>query len=184
MNQARQGVCELAELVFEKPLSGTFQEVLFGSDKGNTVWVKFSDGDGINEWVGKFEVGGSGSAQVAKYDQPDKFIVSAGGFAYLVDATNRKLMNQYRNDNALEIVFDSRRKLLVVADYTHLHWVEFGGKDFFSRQISVDGICGLKIEDNILSGLAYRNYGIEQKFWFDLENLKILRWEKPWWKFW
>jgi hypothetical protein len=194
MNEPKPEPCELAEQVFEKPLSGAFEEVLFGSDRGNILWVKFSDKDGINEWIGKFEVGGSGAGYVTKYEEPDKFVVSAGGFAYLVDATNRRLMSQYHNDNALEIIFDCKRKSLIVADNTDLHWIEFGGKTSFSRQISVDGICGLKIEGEILSGLAYRNYDNEQRFWFDLDTLKILRWEeiisktpaekKIWWKFW
>jgi hypothetical protein len=184
MNQVKQETCELAEQVFEKPLSGAFEEVLFGSDRGNTLWVKFSDKDGINEWIGKFGVGSRGAGRIVKFAEPDKFIVSAGGFVYLIDATNRKLINHYRNDNALEIIFDIKRKSFIVADYTDLHWIEFGGKILFSRQISVDGIYDLKIEGNVLSGQAYKDYDKVQKFWFDLDKLKILRWERPWWKFW
>lgn len=30
-----------AEVIFEKPLSGEFEEVLFGSASGNTLWVRF-----------------------------------------------------------------------------------------------------------------------------------------------
>ena len=50
----------------------------------------------------------------------------------------------------------------------------------FSQKIAVDGIRDLKIEGGILSGLAYRHYGeeYEERFWFDLNTLKILRWEK------
>jgi hypothetical protein len=112
----------------------------------------------------------------------------------LVDATNRKLVSQYCEQKARDITYDSKRKLLIVADYTQLHWIEFGNKILFSRKIAVDGIRDLKIDGNILSGLAISNYGGEEKrFRFDLEALKILGWEKAssrnsrskksWWKF-
>ena len=179
MNQSNPEPCELAEQVFEKPLSGAFEEVLFGSDLGNTLWVKFSDKDGINEWIGKFGVGGSGAGRIVKFAEPDKFIVSAGGFVYLIDATQRKLVSQYRNDNALDIIFDIKRKSFIVADYTQLHWVEFSGKTLFSRKVSMDGIYDLKIVGNVLSGQAYKDYDKVQKFWFDLDKFEILRWEKP-----
>jgi hypothetical protein len=79
MNQANQEPCELAEVIYEKPLSGAFEEVLFGSDRGNTLWVKFSDKNGINEWIGKFGVGGWGAGRIIKVTEPDRFLISAGG---------------------------------------------------------------------------------------------------------
>ena len=108
-------------------MSGAFEEVLFGSDLGNTLWVKFSDKDGINEWIGKFGVGGQGAGRIIKVAEPDRFLVSAGGYAYLVNATDRKLVNQYYEENACDVIYDIKRKLLIVADYTELRWVEFGG---------------------------------------------------------
>jgi hypothetical protein len=194
MIKENEEVCELAEQVFEKPLSGAFEEILFGSDAGNTLWVKFSDKNGINEWIGKFGVGGSGAGRVIKVAEPDRFLVSAGGFAYLVDATNRKLVNQYCDHNTRDIIYDHKRKLLIVADYTELHWIEFENKILFSRKIAVDGIRDLKIEGNVLTGLAILDYGgKEKRFRFDLDTLKILGWEKvssktsdnkkSWWKF-
>ena len=197
MNQAKPEPCEIAEIIEERPLSGEFDEVLFGSDKGDTLWVKFSDQNGINEWVGKFGVRGFGTARVIKFEEPDLFIVALRSSAYLVDATNRKLINEYQNDNALDITYDDKRKTLLVADHTDLHWVEFGGKRLFNRKISVHGIRELMIEGNILSGLGYANYdGEEKRFTFDLDQLKIIGWEKlpsgnphggrqkPRWKFW
>lgn len=188
--------CELAEVIYEKPLSGAFEEVSFGSDKGNTLWVKFSDKDGIVEWIGKFSDGGSGSRRVVKITEPDRFFVSAGNFAYIIDATSRQLVSQYCEENVCDITYDVPRKLLIVADYTQLRWVNFEGEILTSKSIGVDGIRDLKIEGRVLSGLAYRDYGDEkeQKFTFNLDKLEILRWEKipskitsskkSWWKFW
>ena len=194
MSQNNPEQCELAEIIYEKPLSGVFEEVLFGSDLGNTLWIKFSDKNGINEWIGKFGVGGSGAGWVAKFEEPDKFVVSAGGFAYLVDATNQKLISNFKDNNIHESIFDDKRKLIIGADYTELYWIDLNGRVLFSRKISVDGIYCLKIEGNVLSGEAYRNYEKLQNFWFDLDKLEIINWEettsassqkkKPWWKFW
>jgi hypothetical protein len=197
VNSSKPEPCEIAEIIEERPLSGEFEEVLFGSDKGDTLWVKFSDKNGINEWVGKFGVRGCGTARVIRIDEPDLFIVALRSHAYLVNATHRKLIHEYQNDNALDITYDAKRKTLIVADHTDLHWVQFGGRTLFSRKISVDGIRELMIEGNILSGLGYANYdGEEKRFTFDLDQLKIIGWEKLpsgnphgsgkkfWWKFW
>jgi hypothetical protein len=196
MNQTSQEPCELAEVVYEKPLSGAFEEVLFGSDRGNILWVKFSDKDGVNEWIGKFGDGHHwGSRRVTKVAEPDRFFVSAGGFAYLIDATTRKLVSQYCKHNVLDVAYDGQKNLLIVADYKRLNWVEFDGKTLFSKNVAVDGIRDLKVESRILSGLAIKNYGDEEKrFKFDLDKLEIVGWEKlpstkpkgakAWWKFW
>lgn len=196
MNHKETEPCELAEVIYEKPLSGAFQEVPFGSELGNTLWVKFSDRNGINEWIGKFGDAGQGARRVMKISEPDSFFVSAGCFAYLIDATDRKLVNQFENRNGCEITFDIKRNVLIAASWTKLSWVDFGGKVLFSHEIAVDGIRDLKVEGNILSGLAFRDYQgeREEKFLFDLEGLKIIGWEKipsknsatkkPWWKFW
>ena len=111
MNQNNPELCELAEIVYEKPLSGAFNEISFGSDRGNTLWVKFSDRDGINEWIGKFGDGGRGVRRVTKIEEPDKFLVCSGGFANLVNATNRLLINQFCNALVVDVVYDSKLKI-------------------------------------------------------------------------
>ena len=195
MNQNKPEPCELAEIVFEKPLSGAFEEVFFGSDRENTLWVKFSDRDGAGEWIGKFGVGSWGSGSAIKFAEPDQFMVSAGSVAYLVNATSRKLINQYQYDRAQEIIYDNKRKLFILADNADLHWAEFSGKILFSRRISLDGISSLRIEGSVLSGMAALDYeASDKRFTFDLDELKILDWEtiptktsrnkKSWWKFW
>jgi hypothetical protein len=186
VNESKPEACEVAEIIYEKPLSGDFEELLFGSDKGNTLWVKFSDKDGINEWMGKFGVGGQGSGRVIKILEPDRFFISAGGFAYIIDATTRKLIRQYRDENVLDMAYDVQKNLLITAGYTKLRWIDHENKVLTVKDIAVDGIRDLKIEGRILSGLTYKDYGDEkeQRFCLDLDKLKILRWEKPWWKFW
>src|SRR6516164_2939813 len=115
--------CELAEIVHEKPLAGLYEEQLFGSDSGNTLWVKFSDKDGAGEWIGKFGTGGSASARVEKVLEPDKFLVSAGGFGYLVDATNRIILNHHFEPFTTDIAYDSQTNRFIIADYVRLRLV-------------------------------------------------------------
>ena len=74
MNQNNPEPCELAEIVHKKPLSGAFEEMLFGSEHRNTLWVKFSDKDRINEWIGKFGAGSYSTSRVTKVEEPDIFL--------------------------------------------------------------------------------------------------------------
>jgi hypothetical protein len=186
MNHDQHETCDLAEIVYEKPLSGEFDEIPFGSDRGNTLWVKFSSKDGVSEWIGKFgDANGRGSRCATKIAEPDKFFITAGGIAYFIDATERKLLRQFDKKNVLDMVFDAQKNLLITADWTRLNWIDSEDKLVTSKGIAVDGIRDLKIEGRILSGLAIADYGgQEMRFWLDLDTLEVLRWDKPWWKFW
>jgi hypothetical protein len=193
MNDSHPEPFELPEIVYEKPLSGEFEEVLFGSDHGNTLWVRFSDKYEISEWIGKFGCGGSTASCVTRAIVPDKFFISAGGFAYLIDAMTRKLINQYCEHDIQDAAYDGEKNLLIVADWTHLRWIQVG-KEIFKKRIAADGIRDLRKEGRVLSGLGVVGYGgEEQRFKFDLDEHKILSWEKlpktpiktkHWWKFW
>ena len=203
MNQNNSEPCELAEVIYEKPLSGAFVEMSFGSDKGNTLWVKFSDKDGINEWIGKFADHSGGVRRVIKAAEPDIFFVSAGCFIYLVDATNRKILNHFYGDQVCEGIYDQQSKCFIVADYVRLRLIESGKTIWASKRIALDGIRDLKIEGRTVSGLAYVGYvgfkGEEEKFTLDLDtravrcDVDLSSWDDvlqkphkkiPWWKFW
>jgi hypothetical protein len=174
MNQNNPELCELAEIVYEKPLSGTFNEISFGSDRGNTLWVKFSDRDGINEWIGKFGDGGRGVRRVTKIEEPDKFLVCSGGFAYLVNATNRLLINQFCNALVVDVVYDSKTKNFIVTDGIRIRIIESGQEIWASKRIALDGIRDLKIEGKIVSGLAEVGFKSEEEiFTLDLETLEM-----------
>src|SRR5690242_8551790 len=135
MDADSQTPCELASIIHEKPLSGVYEEKLFGSDSGNTLWVKFSDRDEIVEWIGKFGTGGSASARVDKAIEPDKFLVSAGGFGYLVDATRRELLNHHFEPFTQDIAYDAKTNRFIIADYVRLRLIESGKVVFSSKRI-------------------------------------------------
>lgn len=189
---------EFAEIVHEKPLSGAFEEVLFGSDRGNTLWVRFSDRDGAAEWIGKFGCGVSSSMRVTKVIEPDHFMIVAGGFAYLINASSRSLLNQHFEAFIQDIAYDPKKNHFVAAD-TRLRVIEEGREIWASKRISVDGIHSMRIEGRILSGTTVVGYeGEEDRFSFDLDSREFLSgpdfssWDvalsqpikKQWWKFW
>ena len=208
MNVDSKAPCELASIVHEKPLSGAYDEKLFGSDAGNTLWVKFSDHDGVVEWIGKFGTGGSASARVDKVSEPDKFLISAGGFGYLVDATKRELLNHHSEPFTQDVAYDSKTNRFIIADCVRLRLVESGKVVWSSKRIALDGIRDLKIEGRLLKGLAMTDYvgadhtESESSFSLDLDTLEVncpvdfSSWDaaatatspakvsKPWWKFW
>ncbi|OAM89725.1 hypothetical protein OH491_16730 [Termitidicoccus mucosus] len=189
---------ENAEIIYEKPPSGAFEEVLFGSDRGNTLWVRFSDRDGAAEWIGKFGCGVSTSMRVTKAVEPDRFMVVAGGAAYLVDATRRQLLNQHIDAFVQDIAYDSKRNHFIAAD-VRLRIIEGGHEVWASKRVSIDDIHGLRVDGRVLSGTAVVGYeGEEEPFSFDLDSREFLTgpdfssWDvpapsakpKPWWRFW
>jgi len=161
---------ERAEIVHEKPVSGEFKEVLFGSDIGNTLWIKFTDRDGIEEWVGKFGVGTSATMRVTRVIEPDQFLVVAGGFAYLVNATTRTLLNHYFAPYVTDIAYDSVRDEFIGGD-VFLRIIRDNEQIWRSNRIASDGINHMKIDGRILYGMAVTGLqGEEEPFEFDLDH--------------
>ena len=186
MNMAEKDPCELAEAVHVRPISGLFEEKMFGSDRGNTVWVKFSDKLGINEWIGKFGSGGYGSTRVDKIGYPDQFFISAGGNGYVIDATSKELLAHHFGAYDNTLAYDSKTKRFIVADFTKLMAVEAGQIVWTSKRIALDGIQASKVDGRIIEGWAVTSYeGRESNFTFNLDTLEIkFKKMKRWWKLW
>ena len=195
-------ICECAEVVFEKPLSGAFDEVLFGSALGNTLWVRFFDEHGITEWIGKFDCGNFGGNKVTKAVAPDKFFVCAGGWIYFVDGTHRVLLEEPQCDRTiLDAVYDPILKGVLVAGWSDISLI-CSREKVWSVKTGTDGIRNLRLEGSILHGLGEFDYnGSESEFILDLETKKLSIGKlhtstppakiippqikvKPWWKFW
>ncbi|MFT3870784.1 MAG: hypothetical protein QM715_20215 [Nibricoccus sp.] len=189
---------EAAEIIYEKPATGVVQEISFGLDRGNTLWVRFHDKGDVVGWIGKFACGFSPTMRVTKAAEPDRFLVLAGGAAYLVDATRRTVLNQYVATYAEDIAFDPKKNQFIAGD-VRLRIVENGREIWTSRRISVEGIYNMKVTDRVLSGIAVVGTGGEEEpFAFDLDKREFLRgpdfssWDVPsepkkpkaWWKFW
>jgi len=166
---------DTAEIIYEKPYSGEFTEVPFGSDRENTLWVKFSDRDGIEEWIGKFGCGPKQVMRVIPAHPPDTFFINAGGFAYLLDATHRRLLNHYFDPFSDDIVYDPETGHFIAAA-TDIRIIENGEPIWTSRRIALDGISELKINGRILSGLAIVGYDEEtEPFALDLDTREFIK---------
>jgi len=143
--------------------------------------------------------------RVDKVIEPDKFLISAGGFGYLVDATKRELLNHHFEAFSQDVVFDSKTNRFIVADCVRLRLIEAGKVVFSSKRIAIDGIRNLKIHGRLIRGLAVTGYeGEESEFTFDIDKLEVKcpvdfsAWDnitaaksksavvrrKTWWKFW
>ncbi|MBI3881733.1 MAG: hypothetical protein HY301_16915 [Verrucomicrobia bacterium] len=188
--------CTEAKIVYEKPLSGVYDEILFGSASRNTLWVHFADSLGMVEWIGKFDCGSYGGNKVTKIAEPDEFFVCAGGWVYLVNATTRKLIEEpYRDEHVHDAIFEPMSGGVLTADWSSISLVK-SGKTIWSVRIATDGIRDLQLEGRTLRGLGEFDYdGSERKFALDLETkkhrvgLRIVSNlakgnAKPWWKFW
>ncbi len=181
MNSDAELPLDQAEMIFEKPASSEFTEISFGSDQGNTLWIRFSDRYGITEWIGKFGCGFRTVMRVTKAAEPDHFMIVAGGFAYLVEATKRVLLNHHCDDFVEDIVYDSCTGRFIAAD-THLRMIEAGREVWKSRRIALDGICDLQIKDRLLTGQAVTGYqGETEPFVFDLDTNEFVK--SPAWQF-
>ena len=164
---------ESAEIIYDKPYSGEFPEIPFGSDKGNTLWVKFSDAYGLQEWIGKFGWGTSQVMRVQKMAEPDRFFINAGGFAYLLDATARTLLNHYFEARTEDIVYDAKTGHFIAAQYD-LRIISNGEVIWKSPSIALDGISGLAIHDRTLIGTGYDGYeGKVIPFTLDLDTREL-----------
>ena len=168
--------CDTAEIVYEKPASGDFTEISFGSDRGNTLWIRFADRDGLHEWIGKFGCGYSSSLmRVSPAGQPDHFIIVAGGFAYVVDATRRQLLNHCARERIRDITYDPETRHFIAAD-THLRIIEDGREIWTSPRLALDRIENLRLQGRILTGqsAAIPGYEKSKPFALDLNTRELL----------
>ena len=133
MNDEAKAPIDFAEIIYEKPSSGAFEEVLFGSDRGNTLWVLFSEKGGGREWIGKFGCGFTTMMRVTKVAVPDHFLVVAGGAAYLVDATERQQLNFYSEPHVQDVAYDAQNAHFISGDVC-LWIIECGRKIWTSER--------------------------------------------------
>lgn len=135
--------------------------------------------------------------RVTKAVEPDTFVVVAGGFAYVLNATTRQLLNHYKGDYTQDVAYDSLTKQFIVGD-TDLRIIEDGREVWRSPRLALDGIHGLVIENRILTGKAVvGDDGEEEDFALNLETREFIKHfelfsqshhpslpKNPWWKFW
>lgn len=175
VHQLTVWVIDSAEMIFEKPLSGEFDEVQFGPDRGNTLWIQFGDSESATVWIGKFGCGQSQAMRVSPARRPGWYFVVAGGFAYVIDATHRTLINHYLSPWIQDVAFDPQAEDFIAAD-TDLRVIHGGKEVWRSDRISIDWIHSLRIEGRLLHGMAIVGYQDEEApFVFDLDTRQFIQ---------
>ncbi len=166
---------DTAQMIFEKPQSGEFDEVHFGFDRGNTLWIQFSDSESATVWIGKFGCGESQAMRVTPAGRPGWYLVVAGGFAYVLDATHRKLITHYLSPWIQAVAFDPQTNDFIAAD-TDLRIIHDGKEVWRSHRVSIDWIHSLRIEGRLLHGMAIVGYQDEEApFIFDLNVREFIQ---------
>ena len=196
---------EYAEILHEKPLSGEFTEHLFGTDHGNLLWVRLHDANGEKVWIAKFACGSANEMRVTKIAEPDKFLVFAGGYSYVLDATRSVVLNESFDDLAKATLYHPQWNYFITTDGLRINITSYNQTRWSTPRIALDGISNLKLEYRTVHGLAVTGFNGEQEpFTLDLISHKVTcatdystwdndaaearhahpRHKKPWWQFW
>ncbi|MEM8918448.1 MAG: hypothetical protein AAGE37_06255 [Pseudomonadota bacterium] len=134
------------------PFAGAFREgyvVEFTSNSGDT-------------WIGNFATYDSNRLSEVRLELGSSAVmIVAGGWGYIVDIDNRRLVRDMEIGIG-SVWFDSERKALVCANglWFESHTAE--GQLWQSRRISWDGFRNLKKEGQIVSGEAYDPSSMEK----------------------
>lgn len=156
--------------------------------------VRFFRNNGTN-WVANFKPGWTNFNQVYEIENQTNLIVIAGGTLYLMNPENEKPLDVY--GVGIERAFKSEQNQIILQDQTDLTIIEKNGEYWTTERISYDGIKELKINGNIVSGLAYvptSDDDLWLEFTLNLENRKVnggsfeeiksVEIKNKWWKIW
>jgi len=154
--------------------------------------VRFYKLDGTN-WVANFKPGWTDLKIIYELKDTSNLLVIACGTCYLMNPEETKPISVF--GVGYSTVFKTEDGRLVLQDQTDLTIVETNGNHWDTERISWDGLKDLKLENNIVTGLAYDPMDDADEwinFTFDI-NVKTLTGgsykiyetiNKPWWKVW
>jgi hypothetical protein len=154
--------------------------------------VRFYKLDGTN-LVANFKPGWTDLKIIYELKDTSNLSVIACGTCYLMNPEETKPISVF--GVGYSTVFKTEDGRLVLQDQTDLTIVETNGNHWDTERISWDGLKYLKLENNIVTGLAYDPMNDADEwvnFTFDI-NVKTLTGgsykihetiNKPWWKVW
>jgi hypothetical protein len=110
--------------------------------------------DSGDPWIGNFQGGIGGLADVFAEPGTHHLIVVAEGTAYVVDPETRTLVRTF--GGGLELVIeDLARHQLIFSNGLWFEAVGGGGTRWRSRRVSWDGLRSVRIEDGAIRGEAF-----------------------------
>jgi hypothetical protein len=109
---------------------------------------------GKQTWVGNFQPGMTSYNSVLPNLDGKSFIVIAGGQAYVVDPSERRLLGTFGGD-VHAVLADPDLSVFVISNGVWLEAWERTGMRWRTRRISWDGISKLRIENETVKGEAW-----------------------------
>ncbi|RZJ67611.1 MAG: hypothetical protein EOO50_04850 [Flavobacterium sp.] len=135
-------------------------------------------------WVGNFQLGSSNLKFVAQLDE-NEMLVIADGTVYLVDVNSKRELLHFGFHYDQVLQYD--RFFILVDDYS-IDIVKNSSEIKRFKDLSLDGISGVKIQKRKLTGIShdFDGYGksCENQFSIDLETFEFKKHKPKWWRFW
>jgi hypothetical protein len=153
--------------------------------------VRFYRSDGT-DWVANFRPGWTSLTRVVEFNSTSNLLVIASGTGYLVNPNDTKPISVF--GVGYSQIFQTSNNRTVLQDQTNLTIIESDGTYWNTERISWDGLAEIRVESNVVSGLAYNpTHRADEwvRFTYDLDTKTLiggsyprLDRKKPWWKIW
>lgn len=114
--------------------------------------VRFYKTDGT-EWVANFQSGWTDLKEIIEFEKTSNLLVIACGTCYLMHPDDTKPIKVF--GGGYSEIFKASKDRLVFQDQTDLTIIEPDGTYWDTERISWDGLAEIKVENNLVSGLAY-----------------------------
>ncbi len=114
--------------------------------------VRFYRTDGT-EWIANFQPGWTDLKQIIEFDKNQKLLVIACGTCYIMNPNDTKPIQVF--GVGYSDIFSASNDRLVLQDQTDLTIIESDGTHWETERISWDGLAEIKVENTLVSGLAY-----------------------------
>lgn len=114
--------------------------------------VRFYKTDGT-EWVGNFQPGWTDLKEIIEFEKTQNLLVIACGTCYIINPDDIKSIEVF--GVGYSDIFKASNDRLVLQDQTDLTIIEQNCKYWNTERISWDGLAEIKVENNLVTGLAY-----------------------------
>jgi hypothetical protein len=136
--------------------------------------VRFYRSDGT-EWIANFQLGWTDLKHVIQLENTSKVLVIACGTCYLMNPDDTKPIAAFGfGYSHIHQASDNR---FVLQDQTDLTIIEANGTHWHTERISWDGLAEVKVEKNMVSGLAFNpNHTTDEwvNFSYDLDTKNLV----------
>lgn len=155
--------------------------------------VRFYKSD-KSEWVANFQPGWTNLKEIIEIKGSNNLLVVACGTCYLMHPNDTKPIEVF--GVSYSDIFKASKGRLVLQDQIDLTIIEPDGTHWDTERISWDGLAEIKVENNLVYGLAFNpmhdaDEWVEFKYDLDTKTLtggSYHKYEiekfKPWWKIW